>query len=436
MMRAAALVIALLSSTAAARAETIAIVGGTVHTVASPTPIENGTVVVRDGRIVAVGQNVAVPQGAKVIDAKGKQVTPGIFNAFTRLGLVDVSAVDDSNDETARRADYAASIDVSRAINPLSTPIAVTRIDGVTRAMVAPQASQSVFGGLGALIHLGTSPDLVFKSKAFQFVQLGEYGGELAGGSRPAAYAEFVNALREARALASGRTQLVTTGGDRAPVYNRADLEALAPVASGQIPVVVYAERAADLRQVIKLRQEFTALKIIIVGASEGWMVADELAAARIPVVVSVLENLPRAFETIGSTMNNAGRMAARGVTVALGSIQREEAHQARLVLQEAGNLVGQSRVPGGTGMTWADALKTITINPARIYGVDKELGTLEPGKLGDVVVWDGDPLELGSAPTAVLIAGREVPLKSRQTELRDRYLGLQDKTLPLHYRW
>lgn len=434
MKRAAAIALALMCSTVAARAETIAIVGGTVHTVANPQPIENGTVVVRDGRIVAVGQNVAVPAGARVIDAAGKQVTPGMFNAFTAVGLADVGAVRESNDITARNADYAASLDVSYAVNPKAVPIAVTRIDGVTRAVVSPQPGQSVFGGQGALIHMGDANDVVFKPRAFQFVALGEYGGELGGGTRPAAYAEFINALKEARNVS--KAQFVATGGQRAPIYNRADLEALQPVLNGQTPVVIWVERAADIRQVLGLRSQFPQLRIIILGASEGWMVANELAAARVPVIINSLQNQPDTFERLGSTMNNAGRMAAAGVTVALGTMARDESHQARLVLQDAANLVGQARVPGGTGMSWADALKTITLNPAKIFGVDKDLGTLEPGKVGDVVVWSGDPFDLMQAPTNVLIAGKEVKLESRQTKLRDRYLGLQGESLPLHYRY
>ena len=205
---------------------------------------------------------------------------------------------------------------------------------------------------------------------------------------------------------------------------------------NGQMPVLVWAERASDIRQVLGLRKEFPQLRIILLGGAEGWMVANELAAARVPVILNALQNQPNAFERLGSTMNNAGRLAAAGVTVALGTIARDEAPQARLVLQDAANLVGQARINGGTGMSWADALKAITLNPAKIFGVDKELGTLEPGKVGDVVVWSGDPLDLMQAPTNVLIAGKEVKLESRQTKLRDRYLGLQDETLPLHYRY
>lgn len=434
MMRAAVIALALASGVSVAQAETIAIVGGTVHTVANPTPIENGTVVIRDGKIVAVGQNVAVPQGARVIDAKGKQVTPGLFNAFTALGLADVAAVRESNDIRTSGSSYTASLDVSYAVNPKAVPIAVTRVDGVTRAVVSPQPNQSVFGGQGALIQLGDSNDLVFKPRAFQFVALGEHGGELGGGSRPAAYAEFINALKEARDLS--KTDFVNTGGSRSPVYNRADLRALQPVLNGDMPVLVWAERAVDIHNVIGLRKEFPKLKIVILGASEGWMVANELAEARIPVVINALQNLPTTFEQLGSTMNNAGRMAAAGVTVALGTMARDEAHQARLVVQDAANLVGQSRVPGGTGLNWEDALKTVTLNPAKIFGVDKQLGTLEPGKVGDVVVWSGDPFDLRQAPTNVIIAGHEVSLESRQTKLRDRYLGLQGKNLPYQYRY
>lgn len=436
MMRAAVIALALAGGATAVQAETIAIVGGTVHTVANPQPIENGTVVIRDGKIVAVGQNVQVPADARVIDAQGKQVTPGLFNAFTALGLADVGAVRESNDIRTSASSYTASLDVSYAINPKAVPIAVTRVEGVTRAVVSPQPSQTVFGGQGALIQLGDAADLVFKPRAFQFVALGEHGGEVGGGSRPAAYAQFINALKEARDLS--KANFVATGGGRAPVYNRVDLEALRPVLNGEMPVLVWAERAVDIRNVIGLRKEFPKLQIVILGASEGWMVASELAAARIPVIVNALQNLPTTFEQLGSTMNNVGRMAAAGVTVALGTMARDEAHQARLVVQDAANLVGQSRVPGGTGLNWEDALKIVTLNPARIFGVDKQLGTLEPGKTADVVVWSGDPFDLRQAPTNVLIAGKEVKLESRQTKLRDRYLSVLrgEANLPPQYNY
>lgn len=433
MKRVALLALALVSSVAA-RAETIAITGGTVHTVASPQPIEGGTVLIRDGRIVAVGRNVAVPADARVIDAAGRAVTPGLFNGFTRVGLVDVEAVRESNDTAAKGAPIAAAFDVSTAVNPLATAIPVSRIEGVTRVAVAPKASRGVFAGQGALIQLGDGFAPVFKARGFQFVELGEEGGELAGGSRAAALAAFKTALAEAREYQAGPTRYRQIG-EKGVFANYADARALVPVVTGEMPVMVHASRAADLLQVIALKREFPALRLIIVGAEEGWMVADQLAAAGVPVIVNTLENLPSRFETLAATMNNPGRMAARGVLVALGTVSRDEAMQARVVLQYAGNLVGQSRLPGGEGMSWAEALKTVTLNPARIFGVDKALGTLEPGKLADVVVWEGDPLDLMAAPAHVLIQGREVPLTSRQTRLRDRYRTLDEQALPVQYR-
>lgn len=433
-MRALALILAITTSITTAKAETVAIVGGTVHTVAQSQPIEGGTVVIQNGRITAVGRGVAVPSGARVIDAKGKHVTPGIFNAFTQMGLLDVGAVQESNDAGAEKAEFSAAFDVEQAINPQSTAFAISRIDGITRAVVSPTAAKTLFGGKGALIHLGNGYDPVFKARAFQYVELGETGGERSGGSRAAAFVSFVNALREAQQYNANRARYIA-GAEREALTNRLDTEALIPVVTGQMPALIHVERAPDIVQVIRLKQQFPALRIIIAGAAEGWMVADKLAAANIPVVTSVLNNLPVEFETLGATMNNVGRLTAKGVTVALGTIRRDTAQQARWVLQEAGNAVGQGRLPGGQGLSWEDALKSITLNPARIYGVDKDLGSLEVGKIGDVVVWDNDPLDLMSAPANVLIAGSEVPLVSRQTKLRDRYRSLESSALPMQYK-
>jgi imidazolonepropionase-like amidohydrolase len=392
-------------------------------------------VLIRDGRIVSVGTNIAVPAGATVIDARGKWVTPGIFNSFTRLGLMEVSGVDQANDESANNAEFAAALDVANAVDPDHTPIAITRIEGVTRAVVAPSASKHIFGGQGALIHTAPASSIVYRPEAFQYVELGERGAGLAGGSRAVSFVTFANAIEEALQYDANRIRYIQ-GGHRESLVNKIDTEALIPVAKGEMPLLIHADSANDIRQVIALKRRYARLKPIIAGAAEGWLVADELAASGIPVIVNPTNNLPARFEEIGATMNNPGRLAAKGVLVALGGINGDhDGLQSRLVLQHAGNTVAQGQISGGVGLSWAQALAAITLNPARIFGVDKDLGTLEAGKIADVVVWDGDPLELMSAPTNVIVNGRETPLVSRQTKLRDRYLQLTaPRDLPLGY--
>ncbi|MDL2353283.1 MAG: amidohydrolase, partial [Pseudomonadota bacterium] len=164
-------------------------------------PIDNGTVLIQGGKVVAAGASVVVPAGVKIIDAGGKWVTPGLVVAVTDLGLVDVGAVEDSNDSEADKSPFSAALDVSAAINPDDLPIQVSRAGGVTRAAVAPLGTNSIFGGQGAIIDLGADPDAVTVPRAFQYVELGETGARRAGGSRAATYAVLFNALTEAKEL-------------------------------------------------------------------------------------------------------------------------------------------------------------------------------------------------------------------------------------------
>ncbi len=203
------------------------------------------------------------------------------------------------------------------------------------------------------------------------------------------------------------------------------DAQAFGLAARGQQLMVIHVERASDIREVIRLSNERPELRIVILGAAEGWQVAGELAASGIPVIINPYANLPGSFETLGSTMQNAKRLQDGGVIVAYAYMDGES-HQARLVLQAAGDAVA-------SGVSHDDALAAITRVPADIFGMP-DLGRLTPGAIADVVVWDGDPLEVTSAPTAVIIDGVETSLESRQTKLRDRYLSLERGDLPPAY--
>ena len=391
-------------------------------------PIPDGTVLVQGGKVVAAGPVVAIPAGVPTIDAGGKWVTPGLVVAVTDLGLVDVGAVEESNDSDADKSPFSAALDVSAAINPNDQPIQVSRGGGVTRAAVAPLGTNSIFGGQGAVIDLGADSDAITKPRAFQYVDLGESGARRAGGSRAGTYASLRNALAEARELS-----LAPAGARRDDILlNRPDAAALIPVVTGQQPLYVHVERAADIRMVLALKREFPALKLVVVGASEGWMVASELAAAGVPVLATPLTDLPNSFEQLGSTQSNVGRMKAAGVKVALGAF----GDQPRYAPQYAGNLVALTRVPGASGLTWGQAFAAISSGPAEIMGMGDRFGSLRPGRAGDVVIWDGDPLELTSGPVKVFIDGVEQPLSNHQTKLRDRYLNPAEGDLPKAYEW
>lgn len=408
-------------------------------------PIENGVVVARGGRIVAAGAGVAVPAGVRVIDAGGKWVTPGLVIAVTDLGLVDVGAVSESNDDDADKAVFNAALDVSVAIDPDAPPVAVSRAGGVTRAAVAPVAGNAIFAGQGAVIDLAATADPVTRARAFQYVELGERGASLAGGSRVAAQALLRNALREARELdrRAGLSAPGVAGSDPRMVQSaqgqatdtlltRFDAAALVPVVAGRQPLYVHVDRAADIRATLALKREFPALRLVVVGAAEGWRVAGELAAAQVPVIAAALTDLPGRFETLAATQSNVGRMKKAGVKVAIGNFYDGE--QPRYAPQYAGNLVGVARVPGATGLTWGEALAAITSVPAEIIGEGDHFGSLKPGRAADVVVWDGDPLELTSGVVAVYVDGVAQSLVNHQTRLRDRYRHPQEGSLPKAY--
>lgn len=417
---------------APAGAQTIAITGGTVAIGDGSQPIERGTVVMRDGRIVAAGAGITVPAGATVIDATGKWVAAGMVAGFTNLGLVDAEGVRESNDVAARTSPFNASIDIAPAINPQSVEIGNERAGGITRAIVSPGTGQSIFAGRGAVIDLGADADPITRARAFQYVELGEDGASDAGGSRPAAYAMLHDALAQAQDYR--RNPAGFGGREQASLVKRADAQALLPVLDGTMPLLVHVERASDIRSVLALKKQYPAIKLVLVGVREGWMVAPEIAAARVPVIAAALADLPASFESLAATESNVGRMNAAGISVAISTVGANTAPGEHVLKQYAGNLVAITRVPGATGLNWGQAFATISSRPAQALGMDSEIGSLRPGRRADVVIWDGDPLELSSAPLAVYIDGRAQPMRSRQIELRDRYSVPQEGALPKAY--
>ncbi len=425
-----ALVGATICAAAPAAAQDFVIVNAKVAIGDGSEPIDNGVVEVKGGKIVSAGP---MPTGAAfdtrtVYDVKGAWVTPGIFAAITDLGLVDVGAVDESNDTQASGSPFNIALDVSSAINPAAQDIAVSRAGGVTRASIIGSPAGSIFAGQGAIIDLGADPSAITMPRAFQMVVLGEGGARLAGGSRVATNVALRNALREASEFAAGNWE-----GDQA-LLTRADVAALVPVISGQQKLYIYVERAADIRAVLAMRSEFPKLDMVLVGVSEGWLVADELAAANVPVIADALDDLPAKFEQLAATQSNVGRMVTAGVKVAIGGMMGTE--QPRNAVQYAGNLVALGKVPRASGLSWGQALASITSVPASISGMGGKLGSLTPGAAGDVVIWDGDPLELSSAPLQVFIDGVEQPVDNHQTRLRERYRDLDESDLPKAYDW
>jgi imidazolonepropionase-like amidohydrolase len=407
-------------SASAASAQTIAVTDATVHTVGSDGTLENATVVIENGRIAEVGTGVDVPDGSILINASGKIVTPGIFSPMGQLGLSEISAVAGTNDAMQRGDDFSAGFDVANAYNRRSTIIPITRVEGVTRAVIAPFAgrpdeegnSSRVISGLASVVQLGDSGDYLTRHGVAVVANFGETGSVVAAGSRAAAILELRAALTDA--LDYRQNKAAYDRGDRREYsVSRTDLEALENVLEGERAMVFDANRASDMEIIIDLASEF-GINAIVYGGAEAWMLAAELAAANVSVIIDGTANLPGDFDHINARLETGGILSAAGVRVTFGAGLR--VHQARNITQSAGNAVAN-------GMDWDDALEAITLAPAQMYGVDREVGSIEVGKQADLVIWGADPLELTSYPEQVLIQGQSIPMQSRQTLLRDRYL-------------
>jgi len=419
-------------------------------------PIDNGTVLVRGGEVVEAGTDVAIPVGIETVDAEGGWVTPGLFATVTTLGIWDVGAVSQSNDQRAGRSPFSAALDTAPIVNPNSQHILVHRAAGITRAATTTLPSASIFAGQGALIDLGSDAEPVMRERVFQMVDMGERAGRIAGGSRAAAHALFRNALKEAQSYgdaaripAAGASARDLRSGDDLPVdprlagreadrpgdvlLTRFDAAALVPVVRGEQTLYVAVERAADIRAVLALTEEFPQLDLVLVGASEGWLAAEDIAAAGVPVIADSLDDLPTGFDQLAATQSNIGRMMRAGVKVALNASSMQNP---RRLPQYAGNLVALSRMPGAAGLSWGQAFAAISSIPAEISALGGRAGVLAPGALGDVVIWDGDPLEVGTVPTRVFIEGEEEPMDSHQSRLKERYRDLDESDLPKAYDW
>ncbi len=407
--------------TLGAAAQNVAIVNAKVWTGTDAGTLDNATVYISNGEVAGLGINFAPPSGTELIDAEGNWVTPGIFSPFSRTGIVEVGAEDSTNDTNAAGTQFSVALRASDGFNPAATTIDVTRIEGVTRIAVAPANGASLIAGQGFIADTTGDAESISYDRAFVYVDLGENGAGLAGGSRPAAWASLRGAFADARGYPA--RFMAHNEGD---TLTRADAQAFGRAVRGQQLMIIAARRASDLRMVMDLEEENPNLNLAIVGADEGWIVADELADAGIPVIIDPFQNLPASFSQLGATSKNAERLIDAGVTTAFAHLG-SNSHQARLVLQSAGNAAAN-------GVSFDDAMAAMTTVPAAIFEVEN-YGTIERGHTADLVLWDGDPLEVSSAPIAVFIDGEAQSLESRQTKLRDRYLDLDESEKPLAYK-
>lgn len=404
------------------RAQDVLIKGARVHTASEAGTLERADVLVRGGVIRAVAADVAAPAGVPVFDAAGLELTPTLFGGLSGLGVEEVSGEAETVDHSvalngpgtvpAIEPDWRPEFDLLPAFNPRSAAIGVNRVAGIGWTVLAPNAMPggSFVAGQGAAVRLDGSFDAALEAGRSLFIDLGSDSKALAGGSRAAQYMLLEQALREARpAPAAGMVSMVPGHGLLTPLGR----ETLMRYARGG-RVVFHVDRAADIRQAIALAQR-SGFQPVIAGGVEAWVVADELARAKVPVLLDALENLPGSFDRLGARLDNAARLHAAGVPVAF-TQSGDATHNARKIRQVAGNAVAN-------GLPWEAALAGLTRVPAETFGVADQVGRITVGQRADLVLWSGDPLEVTTFARQVWFDGKPASMRSRQTELRDRYL-------------
>ena len=388
----------------------------------SGADIENGTLVISNGRIAAVGANATAPAGAQEIDGRGLIVYPGMIDLATNMGLAEVPAGAPGTMDTQELGDMNPNIAAIWAVNPHSAHIAVTRVAGVTNALSGP--SGGVISGQAAFVNLfGSSPrEMALVPEAALVIQFPRIGGGGFGGFNvtPEALTQRDRRIEELRKIfrdaeAYGRTQDAYRKDPRSVPRPAIDpkLAALVPYARGERPIIFRAERDGEMRAVIRFAEELK-LKPIILGASEGWKIASFLKQKDVPVILDSVLNLPlREDDGYDSLFENASKLQAAGVRFAI-SAGDSGAH--------VRDLPFNAGMAAAFGLPKAEALKSVTLYPAQIMGVADRLGSIEAGKLANLVITDGDMLEARTNVRHLFIAGRQLPLVSRHTMLNDQF--------------
>lgn len=412
-MRTITLILATLAlHVAAAQANPAVLIhDATVHTMSSAGVLEHTDIIISDGKIADMGRGLRTPAGAEVIEAGGRPVTPGLFGGLGHLGIEEIGLEPTVDDYSLKLGTMRPEFDVTAAFNPQSVVLGVNRLGGVTFAMLAPsaeaggkEAGGTIVAGQGSIARLDGT---VVPATRALFIDVGGDASALSGGSRAAQLMLLQQAfteVRSPRSLLANDARLLTPGGR----------QALLGFIDGAGPIVFDVDRASDIRQVIAFAQR-EKLRVAIKGGTEAWRVAAELAAARIPVILNPLNDLPANFDSVGATLENAARLDRAGVRIAF-TFDDPAPHNIRRLRQAAGIAVAH-------GLPWETALAALTRNPAEIFGVAAGNGSLGRGRPADLVLWSGDPLEVTTLADRVFIEGGAQAMRSRQTELRDRYL-------------
>ncbi|HEV8593595.1 MAG TPA: amidohydrolase family protein [Pyrinomonadaceae bacterium] len=409
------------------RAGTFAITHARVVTVSGAT-IENGTVLIQDGKIAAVGADVKIPSGAETIDAKGLSVYPGMIDADTNLGLFEVGAGAPGTVDVQEVGTINPNAKAILAVNPHSSHVNVTRVNGITTVLSVP--SGGIVAGQGTVINLNgsTQDDMAVVRESgllINFPRISTFGGFGGGGfggppidfneavkRRDAQLDELKKTFKEAENYGRAKDAYAK---DKTLTYpgTNLKLEALVPYVRGEKPIYFTAERERDIRGVVKFVTE-TKVKGIIIGGQEAWKVADDLKKNNIAVIFTNIYQLPVHDDDNYDYLYEApAKMQQAGVKFAISTGDAG---------QEVRDLPYQAGIAGAFGLSKEDALKAVTLYPAEILGVSDKLGSIEVGKMANVVVTDGDILEPRTNIKYLFIGGRLLPLTSRHTELFDSF--------------
>jgi len=414
--------VVLVLATGAVQAKSTAITNATVYTVASMCILAQATVIIDQGKITKVYSKEDTPQNIEadeIIDAKGKILTPGFIGSMNSLGLVEVGAVARTRDGKYKKADI--TFDASLAFNPKSTLIAYTRKGGITSNIVAPHGGESLFAGQTFVVDLsGEFSSIIEKQNAVLV-----YLGAISKGSRAQSLQALDNKFADAKKALAKQTDKKEKNKNKNEEKDKdakaKEKEAKEPkrdelvinaLLAGEKPLLAYADRATDLLALLALKKKY-GFDLVLVSASDAVLVADEIAAAKVPVILSSIDNLPSSFDSLHASLTNMATLVKAGVKVILAP--KGESHNLNQLRFDAGIAVAN-------GLSKTDALASLTANVADVFKLNS--GRIAVGKNADLVLWSADPFELSTKVDLMWINGKQVSIRSRQDALRDRYMA------------
>jgi imidazolonepropionase-like amidohydrolase len=412
-----AILTAVTTMATAQESKVYAITGGTIYTLAGE-PIEKGTVVIRDGRVSEVGANISVPAGAEVIDASGLEVYPGMMDAVSRLGLTEIGSTAATVD-TTELGEINPQLVAATAVHPASEHIPVTRANGITHAVSAPGGGGASYGILGqaSLIHLSgwTVEEMLVRRSVGMVLQWPTLETER---MNPSTFETETRPFSEVREEYESRLGELREWLEAARRYRRSPdppdlkLEALAAVVDGELPVLILADEARDIENAVTFSEE-EGIRMVLLRGRDSWKVKELLSEKKIPVILGPTLSLPATEDTpYDKPLTTAGELERAGVRVIFASFDSADS---RGLPYEVGNAVAY-------GLPWEEGLKAITLYPAELFGVSDQLGSIEEGKVANLIVTDGDPLEIRTRIRYVFIKGERTPLGNKQLELYQTY--------------